>query len=160
MADCVAKVEKLGAAKTDASSGVRRKRRSQASPRSWGSRPWREQSVEWTPTDFFERHLHGPEKVAPTEPEDFCNNIGPNRPSPRNVRQLKKSCHPMRRLGLDRRSGVAISSTLPTLRYAPAIATCPRTAAVDLPRVGYLARRSSKLSLFSRTAARLRASND
>ena len=81
MADSVAKVEKLGAAKIDVRAGVRRKRRSQASPRSWGSRPWREQSVEWTPTDFFERHLHGPEKVAPTEPEDFCNNIGPTLPT-------------------------------------------------------------------------------
>jgi hypothetical protein len=75
-ADSVAKVEKLGAAKIDVRAGVRRKRRSQASPRSWESPPWREQSVEWTPTYFFERHLHGPEKVALTEPEDFCNNIG------------------------------------------------------------------------------------
>jgi hypothetical protein len=90
LADSVAKVEKLGAAKIDVRADVRRKRRSQASPRSWESPPWREQSVEWTPTYFFERHLHGPEKVALTEPEDFCNNIGPSQP-PRSAlcRELK-----------------------------------------------------------------------
>jgi hypothetical protein len=26
---------------------------------------------------FFEEHLHGLEKAGPTEPPDFCNNIGP-----------------------------------------------------------------------------------
>jgi hypothetical protein len=29
---------------------------------------------------FFEEHLHGPEKAAPPEPPDFCDNIGPSRP--------------------------------------------------------------------------------
>jgi hypothetical protein len=31
------------------------------------------------PTYFFEGQLHGPKKVAPPEPGDFCNNIGQER---------------------------------------------------------------------------------
>jgi hypothetical protein len=47
-----------------------------ASERAMSLHKW---SVERTPTCFFEGRFHGPEKIGPTEPADFCNNIVHNR---------------------------------------------------------------------------------